>query len=60
MISNYWFRFQVKYICDIKGCQVLDKEAADDVSASVDSETLVISRTSRTVRAVEMISGVEK
>ena len=49
--------FQVRYVCSASGCRYFDpssfeKDVLDDV--------LVIKRSDRTVRAVEMNNGQEK
>ena len=45
---------KVKYACDVSGCSSTENE---ENSSDV---TLVVSRTSRTVRAVDMMSGAER
>ena len=53
----YLFITQVKYMCDMKGCQLFNKDSEHTVQES--DETLVISRNTKTVRAVELQSGQE-
>jgi len=49
---------QLKYICSAAGCQYFTSNSSDD--SDVGGDTLVITRHTKTVRAVEMQTGNEK
>jgi len=51
---------QVKYVCSSAGCKYFDVDSKSFVTGLQMGEVLVLTRTSNTVRAVEMQSGVEK
>ena len=53
------FIFQLKYVCSTDGCETFNtnsSEEEDDNSGDV----LVITRHTKTIRAVEMLRGNEK
>jgi hypothetical protein len=56
----FFIAIQVRYMCSTAGCKYFEAFSDDLDNTLYDNDLLVIKRSTKTVRAVELLTGIEK